>query len=248
VDINKKERRMIRKTLKGAALVTACLLASPALGVPLPPGGSSWKTHPTVPEVPKYTIGLPAYLVPGNIVGTLTSAITSAGSSVISGFVTTTVYVNPATGFLTFQYQISTTADTTAPVVRSTIAGDWHMTTITDAGSDASGLSGALDPAPEWSDGDPMFLYTDMNAGEGFADPSMQFRETGRGTVLGPGDMSARVWFETTATEFTTDVMGLIDSGTVGTAPILTVIPAPAAAVLGLMGFGMLRWAARRFA
>ena len=239
---------MIRNVLKCAGVATACILAAPALAVPLPPGGASYKTHPTVPEVPKYTIGLPAYLVPGNIVGTLTSAITSAGSSVISGFVTTTVYVNPATGFLTFQYQIQTTAATTAPVVRSTIAGDWHTVSVTDAGSDASGHSGTLDPAPEWSDGDAMFLYTDMNAGEGFADPSMQFRETGRGTVLGPGDTSARVWFETTATDFTTDVMGLIDSGTVGTAPILTVIPAPGAALLGVLGFGMLRRAVRRFA
>ena len=239
---------MIRYTSSCIALAAAGLLAVPALGVPLPPGGDSWKSHPTVPEVPKYTIALPSYFTAGNIVGQITSAITSSGSGTIAGTVTTTVYVNPATGFLTFQYQISSSASTTTPIVRSTIAGDWHMTTITDAGSDASGTSGAMDPAPEWSDGDPLFLFTDLNTGEGFSDPSMQFRETGRGTVLGPGDTSARVWFETTATDFTTDVMGLIDSGTVGTAPILTVIPAPGAALLGVMGFAMLRWAKRRFA
>lgn len=239
---------MIRNVLKCAVMATACVLTAPAMAVPLPPGTASWKTHPTVPEVPKYTIGLPAYIVPGNIVGTLTSAISSFGAGVISGSVTTTVYVNPATGFLTFQYQIQTSAGTTTPVVRSTIAGDWHATSITDAGSDASGLSGALDPAPEWSDGDPMVLFTQLSAGEGFGDPSMQFRAEGRGTVLGPGNTSARVWFETTSTEFTTNVMGLIDSGTVGIAPILTVIPAPGAALLGVLGFGMLRRAVRRFA
>jgi hypothetical protein len=217
-----------------ASLVWAVVLggaaASAALAQPLNPGESAWKTHPTVPELPKYTTGLPAYFVPGNVVASLDGPLTGDfGGSVIS-----TVYRNPATGFLTFDYRYLGSPNNTVAIVRGTIGGDWLPFAVSAVGADASGTSGGFDPAPEWTDGDPLFIQRDPVTGG----PSIQWRFAERGTTLGAGNGSAHVWLATNALLHTSDFAGAIDSGAVAVAPALIPLPEPATLTLLLCVLG----------
>ncbi|HYE02207.1 MAG TPA: hypothetical protein VD963_03115 [Phycisphaerales bacterium] len=215
--------------------------AGTAVAGPIAVGGAAFKDHPTVTDTPKYTMGLPAYFTPGNIVGQLTNAPINGQ---LSGLVTTTVYRNPANGFLTFQYEFTST-NSLSPAVRATLGGQWMLFNVTDAGADSSGVSGGNDPGAEWTDGDPLFLARSPTDGA----PSVQFRAFGLGAGLFNGDFSSNIWFQTNATDFAQAPMAWLDTAITGQGIILApaVIPLPPAAGLGVLGLGLLAVARRRF-
>jgi hypothetical protein len=221
-----------------SVVLAGLLLASGSAfagAINLSPGDAAFKTNPVVTENPKYTIGVLPYMVPANVVGTLVSNIVGG----LTGTIETTVYRNPATNFLTFQYVITGGANTPSPIVRTTIGGDWLNVDVTDAGADASGMSGTGDAGAEWTDGDPYFIVRAPEDGN----PGIQWRSGGLGTAIGAGDVSSRIWFETNAPAFTEAGAAFIDTAFVGTARILSPIPAPGAGLLAVLGLGV---AARR--
>lgn len=230
-------------TIAGLAL-GALALAAPAWATPLPPGATAFKTHPSVPDLPKYTIGLPGYFNAGNIQGTLMSNIVEEQPNGLNGTVTSTVYRNPATGFLTFAYFFTSDSGNPSPIVRATLDG-FAGFIVSDAGADASGMSGAQDPNEEWTDGDPLFLNRDQFT-EGLA---IQWRVGTIGSALGAGDESSIIWFETNATMFRQSTVAVIDTALTGEGDILapsTIIPLPSAALMGLAGLGVVAIRRRR--
>ncbi|GMV97968.1 MAG: hypothetical protein AMXMBFR83_23210 [Phycisphaerae bacterium] len=168
------------------------LLGTVVGAAPLPPDGYQCKDHPAASCDVHYRSDRPAYLVPANIV----AALASDHVGLLPGVTTTTVYLDPATGRLTFEYQVEAT---TFAIQRASLDGLWAVT-IFDAGSDGSGHSGGALLAPSWLDGDPYSIY---RADSPFGDsPAWNFREAGLGTSIGGAgatERSARIWFETDA-------------------------------------------------
>jgi hypothetical protein len=218
--------------MKKLAFVAGLLaLGGSAALADLMPGDTWYKTNPSVPLTPAYTTTLPPFAGGPNQVGTLTSPMTIG----FQGTVTTDVFEDPATGFLSFHYRFAMSDMNTAGIVRATMNG-WAGFTITDAGADASGNSGTFDTDPEWQDGDPLFLNRDPFS-EGLA---IQWRSGINGdqigTVIGPGDVSSEIFFETTATDFTEGDIAMIDTAVIGASRVLVPIPEPATLVLLALG------------
>ncbi|HYE03585.1 MAG TPA: MYXO-CTERM sorting domain-containing protein [Phycisphaerales bacterium] len=218
----------------GIALAASALAlgAGSAIAGPIAVGGAAFKPHPTVTETPSYTTVSPAYFVPGNIVGTLTQPIVGG----LQGTVVTTVYQNPANGFLAFDYRFTAAASNPAATVRATLGGVWLPVAVTDAGAIGNGSSGTGDPGAEWTDGDAFFLARSPTDGA----PNIQWRAFGLGSALGPGDISSNTWFETNATAFAPAPMAVIDTAITGSSTILAPIPTPGTAALGLVALGLL--------
>lgn len=216
----------------GGALASASTLA---------PGETQFKTHPSVPPAPNYTTTLPAFATAANEVGTLDSPITGE----FDGLVTTHVYAEPATGFLSFGYVFSLTDMNTAAVVRATMNG-WQGVAITDVGADASGNSGTFDGVPEWLDGDPLNISRDPHS-EGLA---FQWRDAiGAnliGTVIGPGDISSEIFVSTTMTQFIRGGVDMIDTTVTGEAEVFVPIPEPTSIALLLAGLAFAALPRRR--
>lgn len=235
-------RRRALPALHALAIATASVIAgSTASGAPLAAGDSAFKDHPSVPGTPKYTMGTPAYFTNDNIVGTLTAAFTGD----MLGTVKTTVYENPSTGWLTFEYSFYADDRVQEAVARATLGGFWEGVAVLDAGANSDGTSGTGDPMPEWTDGDPLFLTRDPIS----YSPSIQWRAFGLGSGLGGGDHSSHIWFETDQEIFDEFRVGLIDTASVASGRILApgaVIPLPMASMLGLAGLGVVGAARRR--
>lgn len=209
----------------------ACVTGS-AMAAALPPDASQWKTDASVPDMPKYTIGQPAYFVPANVVATWSSPHSGA----LTGTTTTTVYRNPANNLLSFDYVIAADPGNTRFIIRASLDGPWLGVNIADTGSDIGGISGTGDPLPEWTTGDPIFITRDR-----FTEaPAWQYRmavgSTQVGTVVGPGNTSSHVWFETNATDYTESVVGFIDSGAIGQAGVFVPVPDPGTLALLALG------------
>lgn len=195
------------------------------------PGDTFYKTDPSVPSTPLYTTTLPPFAGGPNLVGNLVSPMALG----FEGTVTTDVFEDPATGFLSFHYHFALSDMNTAAVVRATMNG-WEDVTITDAGADATGSSGTFDPDPEWNDGDPLYINRDPFS-EGLA---IQWRSgigsDQIGTVLGPGDVSSEVFFVSNVTDFIEADIVLIDTAVIGSARVLVPVPEPASMVLLALG------------
>jgi len=195
------------------------------------PGETQFKTHVTVPPGPTYTTTLPPFATGANEVATLDSPMTGE----FAGTVTTHVYAEPDTGFLSFGYVFTLTDMNIAAIVRATMNG-WQGVDITDIGADASGNSGTFDGVPEWLDGDPLNIGRDPHS-EGLA---FQWRDAiGAnliGTVIGPGDISSEIFVSTTLTQFTRAEIDLIDTSVTGEAEVFVPIPEPTSIALLLAG------------
>lgn len=217
----------------GAANASASFLA---------PGDAQFANKPSVTGTPKYNAVVPSYFATVNVVAQLSALNTGA----LGGTTLSTVYKDPITKLLAFDYLVTATATNTRVIVRGALDGPWVDVLIPNAGADGSGISGSGDPLPEWTDGDPNYIERDPATQA----PTIQWR-TGAaqgsiGTVIGPGNSSAHVWFETNAIEFRQSVIGYLDSGSIGTADILVPngpVPEPAMLTFLLLGsLSFLRW------
>ena len=219
------------KYIRGSMIGLFALGGSLAAADTLLPGETQFKTHPSVPPGPAYSTVLPPFATGANEVGTLDSPITGE----FEGTVTTHVYADPDTGFLSFGYVFSLTDMNIAAIVRATMNG-WQNVDITDVGADASGNSGTFDGVPEWLDGDPLNIARDPFS-EGLA---FQWRDAIGpnliGTVIGPGDISSEIFVSTTLTQFTRAEIDLIDTSVTGEAEVLVPIPEPTSIALLLAG------------
>lgn len=218
-----------------------------AQAVPLNPGTTVYV--PQVPDTPEYTSTLPSYFTLANQVDQMVAAYNAVIGN-ITGSVTSTVYRDPATNFLSFQYTFTNTG--ASDLLRATIGSpqqEWLGWNISDAGADGSGASTAGEVAPVWTTGDPFFLLRDpLATGAGV---TIQWRVGSSGTRLaGPDDISSLIFFETNAPTYQLTNVGLINSGAVSSAqafapaPLSTIIPEPATIVL--LGIGIFGAAASR--
>ena len=234
--------------LLAGALVVIGALAVPAHATPLLPATTINNPQLGPDGVSDFTLGLPGYFVPGNLVGTLVSADLGA----FTGTVTSKVYTDPGDGgTLGFEYVFTnTTPGPNLDLVRATIGGPtspWLGVAITDAGADESGTSTTGGTPVSWSDGDPNFLLRDPTvSGEGL---TIQWRVASDGTVIrNTTDFSARIWFDTDSPAYTTGNVGLLDSGSVAFANAFVPIPEPSTfslAALGLLSLGFIGWRRR---
>lgn len=216
------------------------LTVSAAMAATLNPGDILFKNHPSVPPGgATYSNTLPPFGGGANLVAEQISPFTGD----FTGTVTTQVFRDPATSFLSFHYTLALDDVNPAAIVRGTMNG-WAGVGITDAGADASGSSGTFDPAPEWNDGDPLSISRDPQS-EGLAIQWRQTFTTGLiGTVIGPGDLSSVAFFVTNVTDFRPGEMDVIDTAFSGEANVLVPIPEPASIVL--LSFGAVSLLMRR--
>jgi len=226
----------MKRTTAIIAVAVVAIFGSAALASPLPPGSSLDKpgTSPALPGPNYYTIGLPSYFLPVNLVTSLTAPIVpSAGN--ITGTVISTVYMNPSNSQLTFEYKFTNTgAD---ELIRAAFdLSHWAGVTITDAGADGSGSSYAGTVLPTWTNGDPIFIGRDATAY-----PYIQWRADSKGTSLvGPSSgLSSNIWFSTNATAYQVGYTGLSDGGAISSANVLGPnVPEPITMVTLLLGMG----------
>ncbi|GMV96570.1 MAG: PEP-CTERM sorting domain-containing protein [Phycisphaerae bacterium] len=159
-----------------------------------------------------------------------------AGSQ-LDGITTTRVYKNNFDGTLAFSYVVDTMGfNNPTYITGADMDGlSWNGIIISRAGADASGLSGSGDVA-EWADGSPHSI-TRANPPSGPQSPSWEFKSGSIGTVIGPNNISAEIWFATNAKTWTTAFIAYLGQGSVGRAEVLVpVIPDPA--TLALLSLG----------
>ena len=171
------------------------------------------------------------------------------GSEVISS-----VYEDPTTGYLAFEYQFVNNPATATDMQRMTIndpSNPWTPFTIFDAGADGSGASHSASGGPSpytWTNGNP-YDFEQESLNDGIA---IRFASGDEGTVVesASSDSTANVWLTTNAKNYAITDVGLSDSAAVGTSnaygPAPGVVPEPSTIASALLGAGILLAARRR--
>lgn len=240
-------------------LVTGALFAAaPAFGaVMLNPGDTVYNTDASVSDTPKYTIGaVPAPWGPTAMSSGSVSIDIGAG---FDGEVNWKIYKSSVDGTLAFSYEINTMAPTggesnPVAITDANMSGvSWTGITISDVGADpAGGLSGALDSAPEWTDGMPYNIGRTLPVGANpQTSPRWTFQTTSFiGTTIGNSNTSAEVWFVTDAKDWTEAYIAVLGQGSVGRALVpVPLVPEPTTMVLmGLASGGLAMIRRRRHA
>jgi len=231
--VHKSMRRLIGTAALIGIWVTA---AGSAQALPLNGGDTQWKTHASVSSTPKYDTNVPAWFTAPFLVDSLTAPM--AGT--ISGTVITTIYRNPQTQYLAFDYRFVRNSTGNSGIVRATIDGEWANVSVLNAGANASGTSGTGDANPEWTNGDPLYIARDPL----LLTPDVQFRFGNLGTVIGKNNSSSHIFFETNALLYMRSGAAMIDaSNNSSLADVLApqyVVPEPGTLLLSLGSVGLI--------
>jgi hypothetical protein len=198
--LSRLERSSAKRILLAVLVVGQISLEPLRSAAQLSPGTTQYKPG-TTPALgpPNYSTTLPSYFTPGNQVDSMSSTLIGAGGVTL----TSTVFRDPGSSFLGFEYSLSIGNPTPNPItglVLDTGSHPWQGIGITLAGADASGHSTASSGTPSWTDGAPIFLFRDTVANG--SSVTIQFQNADEGTALNGGDLSAQVFFATDATSY----------------------------------------------
>ena len=226
----------MNRTMSVFAAAVMAVFSASALATTLAPGVSLDKPGQGL-SAPYYTAGLPSYFVPANEVTSDTEPIEASRGNIV-GTLVSTVYKNPATSQLAFEYQFTNTGS--SDLVRAALDPDaWAGVTINDAGADGAGASAAGSVSPHWTNGDPIYIGRDQTSY-----PYIQWEANDQGTdLIGlSSGKSADIWFSTDATNYQDSYTGLSGGGAISSADLLapaapTVVPEPMTMLA--LGFGL---------
>lgn len=207
----------------------------------LSPGTTEYKPG-TTPALgpPNYSTTLPGYFTAGNQVDSISPTLIGGGGAFTFS---STVYRDPGTAFLGFDYTLSLAGGSASvtSVVLDNASHPWQGVGITLAGADGTGHSTAGSGSPNWTDGDPIFLFRDTDAnGAGITG---QFLSSGEGTSIdsSSGDASANIFFATTATSYASTTFDEFSGSTLVASPGGFVpVPEPGEVVLAALAATML--------
>lgn len=213
----------------------------------VPNGGFGFFTSTGVvpTNYPAAIIGGGLYPPPLPPVTTLLDTMASPMTPGFSGTVKSTVYgdsLTPTQLLFVYEFEMAQGGMVAGgpDLIRATIgdaSNPWLGVSIIDAGSDGSGTSSPGGTIPSWLDGDPNFLLRDPNSsGAGL---TIQWRALSGGTLLDGDDTSAAIWYLTDATDWSTTNVGLLDSGTIGSARAFAPTSVPEPASIALLGIGL---------
>lgn len=228
--------RTFRTLFLVASLTTPCW-------ADLPPGTLQW--NPQLPSQPAYfSTSVPAWVLNPPAAAVSNAIFPPGVGTAFVGTVESAVYYRngvDASGGLAFTYRFTLDDSYVGDTLKRAIffPDYWDTVDIDGMGADGSGLStpNVPDPLPPgttfWSDGSPYRLDIDTAA----ESPDIRWSGPLGGTVIGAGDSSSLIWFETTATTWTdTGIVTLLDTAIGGGAYILVPLPEPGSALLMLVG------------
>lgn len=234
-----------------AVAVALGLLCTSAIAAPLLPNTAQWRADiPTIPSewaplfAPGYETGVG--WSPGEVVDQVQISREAAGPLVST--VTTTVYkLND--GSYIFDYVIDRSAFPTgsgAISFASLSGAGWQDVLISDMRVGPVGSSENGDPDAEWVDGTPAYVARDAQSGTPFWRYRAPILNGLLGTLIGPGDTSAHIWFRTNAVGSAPGFMSLsTDDGMNAVVEVLVpMVPEPTSLIL--VGAASLLFARRR--
>jgi len=179
------------------------------------------------------------------------SVVGAAHSGDLQGMTDSLVYRNTTDDTLAFAYVVRADPGNQSFINHAELGGRvWKDIDIWDTGAVRDGLTGSGTVSPDWMTGEPNTIGRyETVTGESDA-PYWDFSRMGVGTVIGPDDDSAEVWFFTNAKDVMTAYIAYSGPGATGVAEVVVpVIPDPATlALLGLGASGFALFRRRRTA